>query len=142
MVGDKYMKVYVVQKGFYSDRHVVAVTLDSDKADQFAELYARGHDDTEIEVYDTDDYDTQLALSQQNLKPYYIWYYKDMSTKISAVDWEMVDLDNLPILENHGHCYIAKMLARDEEHAKKIANDIVAEYKYRVEVEGIPDESV
>lgn len=48
------MIVYVVFKGEYSDKHIVGVAIDKEKADVLKKIYSRSWDEAYIEEYDTD----------------------------------------------------------------------------------------
>lgn len=56
------MKVYVIMKGEYSDRHVVGVTIDEEKAEKIADAVSDrggyGYGDARVVEYDTDEFET------------------------------------------------------------------------------------
>ena len=111
------MKVYIIQKGCYSDRHIVAVTLDKNKANTLADVFSihSYSDDVNISEYDTDDYD---ALS----KGYYTYgcsFKNGVLIRIEIVD-----------PEDEYYCgigdYDMKVIAKDYDQAAKIAYDTYA----------------
>ena len=140
----KRMKIYVVTSGEYSDYHIVTVFSTQEKAESFAKArndkIKHWYDDYyEVEVYDLDDTDNISVESGIN-------YCPDVNIYgfVYTLDYKFE------------YCYLAKdryrpfyctaVIERDkrlkfdvcadsEEKARKIAQDRIAEYKYRKEVE-------
>lgn len=67
------MKVYVITKGYYSDFHICAVTLDEQEANRLEKIYTDSRDDARVEEYDTDDHQPLLC----GRLPYVVTFYAD-----------------------------------------------------------------
>ena len=130
------MKVYVITKGAYSDYHICAVATDKKKA----EILKKAFDDKDgwreacIETYETDQFITEI----ENGFKLYNCALKDgedlsISTYLEDLDY-MTDSDFRVKRFSKGWCapgYGIKVWAKDEDHARKIAADKIAEYKAR-----------
>ena len=134
------MKVYVVEKGEYSDRHVIGVTLDEEKAKYVVEegnnrerktfWYSTDYAYTEFEM---DKFDELYNLYKNNYKLFRVW--KDLENKqITITEAELGDyyLDEIGIVrksywDNYLYVFV---LTNTEEKALKIASDKFAEYEY------------
>ena len=118
-------KIYVVTKGSYSDYHIVAATLDKEKAEKIKKKFDSKYDECEIEEYED---------SETILKPLYIVVF-DINRSLlhirnrSTDAWSYYDKEHTKIYEystNAGfYIYVS---ADDEDHALKIARDKLAEY--------------
>ena len=112
------MKVYVIQQGEYSDRHIVGVSLDKERAKIIVKSVS-GYDKYDrayIEEYDTDDFDTGLMRFGVNLINGLSWFdEKDLYQQYNK---------NIRICDK---VYI--IYAKNQEEATKIAQDMEAEYK-------------
>ena len=143
------MKVYVVQRGEYSDRHIVGVALTEEKANELVRLfqdpeensYYYGKTLVDTEVFDTEDNDYKLSLDAQGLKPYGVEMYKGKISSCHALSndwhwytfWNYVDVGE--VFEPYENEYRVVVYARDKDHALKIASDKFAEHRYHKEVE-------
>lgn len=139
------MIVYVITKGCYSDYHVCGVATDQQAANRLKELFSDQFEEAIIEEYDTE---KPLSVSERIDKGYMAYAITIMDGAIVAVrsmdkDDISYSIDNLSesphfstyprfATINKGWVYC---LAKDEEHAKKIALDTYAQWK--AEKEGI-----
>ena len=131
------MMIYVIMKGCYSDRQVVAATLDRETAEKIkAELLFERHDET-VEILTMED-----AKRQDKGLPTYLvkfdsnFHFKDMTLEIlrsyhkdysDYPDFEVVkDWDDTECED----CYFIRVKADSAERAKKIACDLIAQYQY------------
>jgi len=139
------MIVYVITQGCYSDYHVCGVAIDRQAANRLRELYSGQFDDANIEEYDTE---KPLSVSERLDKGYTAYKVDIMDGVI--VNVRILDKDDISYsvgylsaspkfktyprfaTMNKGWVYC---LAKDEEHAKKIALDTYAQWK--AEKEGI-----
>lgn len=127
-------------QGCYSDRHVVAVTANKEKAEKllkeinFCLCYGNK---AEIEVYDDavmiDNRKMYIAkfdinYNFEDVVQYYDDLYVNEEYKIASYFPNRVDENTFC----DGKCSII-VKADSEEHAKKIACDIMAEYRYKNE---------
>ena len=133
------MKVYVIEKGEYSDRHVIGVTLDEEKAKYVVEegnnkvgknfWYSADYAYTEFEI---DKFDELYNLYKNDYKMFRVW--KDLKNKdITISEIDIVDnLDDSGIVRKYDYDnYLSVfVLANTEEKALKIASDKFAEYEY------------
>lgn len=121
------MKVYVLTSGEYSDYTIEAVKLDKDQA----ETLERIHPDWRVEEYDTDDiqilekYRYYVLVDDNGAVHTNIPYFEPPNTPLNRPRY-----CRAPWLRQHGwwEVYVE---AKDAEHAKKIALDLIAKEKYR-----------
>ena len=134
------MKVYVIEKGEYSDRHVIGVTLDEEKAKYVVEegnnkvgknfwWCSNDYDYTEFEI---DKFDELYNLYKNDYKMFRV--EKDLKNKdITISERDIADnLDNSGIVRKYDYdSYLSVyVLANTTEKALKIASDKFAEYEY------------
>lgn len=135
------MKVYVIEKGEYSDRHVIGVTLDEEKAKYVVEegnnrarksfwYCSNDYDYTEFEM---DKFDELYNLYKNNYKMFRV--EKDLENKqitISETEFDDNYLDDPGIVRKTSYINSLSVyvLANTEEKALKIASDKFAEYEY------------
>ena len=115
--GDLYMKVYVIEKGWYSDRHIIGVVETEEEAKRVVEAIKNGDDyydnHTTYVEYDTHQFKTLLQFKVEYLcGDWYVEFYDlenlyDKSTEIYEDNWII--------------------LAKDSKQAVKIAQDMRAE---------------
>ena len=132
------MKIYVITKGCYSDYHICAVTTNRKKANKLSKIMSDRYDDAEIETYESDEY---VDLIDRGFCAYLVDFVDGIYTisHVSKVDdhesIEYIAWNRITPRMNKKEYYVY-VRAKDEEHAKKIAQDLMAEYKYRKLVEG------
>lgn len=139
------MKIYVVMKGEYSDRHIVGVCDNEERAETVRKLVSGRYeyDVAYIEEYDTD----HMDIISEDLHPYAVEFSKSATIiRVNRMieygdgeeidDWERFTFVNGPYRVEEfnyfggGYRCIAYVAAIDEEHAKKIACDNRAKYLY------------
>ena len=136
------MKVYVIEKGEYSGRHVIGVTLDEEKAKYIVETcneegrknswswyFSHDYGYTEFEM---DKFDELYNLYKNDYKMF--WVQKYLETKeITISERDITDnLDDSGIVKKSyfdDYLYIY-VLANTAEKALKIASDKFAEFEY------------
>ena len=116
------MKVYVIQKGCYSDRHIIGIveTMDEAIGVKKAILKSPYDDDITIEEYDTEQFQT-------NRMRFLAEYYTNGSWNIEYDDhniWENF-VENSEIWDNAFIIY-----ANSNNQALKIAQDMHAQKEY------------
>ena len=134
------MKIYVITQGSYSDYHICAVTDDPDKAEVIADYFGSTgwYVMPEIEEYDTD---TLLPVVQGKI--YFRVDFNNMGyvTEVNEIKYddyyhgEEIEEKNDGIFMKILTGYAVRVWADDEEHAAKIAEDKLAEYRYRKEMD-------
>ena len=120
------MKVYIITKGAYSDYSIYAVTLEKKKAEYMRKYFSDEYDGANIEEYETDTYE-----GIGNGKKIYSVRFDNGETTVHDSNyflWEKVE-------HWRNGCYVVDVVAEDEEHAKKIAWDKIAVYRYKHEVD-------
>lgn len=117
------MKIYVVTKGSYSDYHIVAATLDKEKAEAIAKRFSDKWDDCDVEEYEDCEVDT---------RPYWNVTFEGSTSNI--IDCKLSDMGEYDIgLLNvfrkniYRESYVT-VAADTEKEAIKIAAEKRAEY--------------
>ena len=132
------MIVYVITKGKYSGYHIFGVADTPAKAQKMVEFYSDKYDKANVEKIDTD----ELAdIFDKGYNIYGCDYYEgdeDVYATLLTDAWDREYMH--PLLKKWGarggkQRYHCDVIAKDEEHAKKIFRDKFAEYRYRTEVE-------
>lgn len=133
------MKVYVLVLGSYSDKRIAGIFVDKAKAEKVADAirkWSRWDDEVNpIMEFDTADdmYDVSDPIFEGKkcgFGSYHVFVYGD---GLAEVD-EEPGIFNPSVIWD-GYSYEVCVLAKDEDTAKKIAFDKIAEYKYRMGVE-------
>lgn len=124
------MIIYVITKGSYSDYHICDVTTDKARAEKLRKFYTDNYDVAEIEEYDTDQSEVSDAKLNR-LTPVYQVYIsekgrcsvsiKKYHDSIEPYNARFELNEELPGTERLS--FTAFLIARDEEHALKIAQD-------------------
>jgi hypothetical protein len=122
------MKVYVVEKGVYSDRHIVGVTESQEEAKEIARVVAGARnpyyvrDDITITEYDT------KAFASGRFKFLVIFCDDEVTVECLSINQGIIEDDYtetsyIPELDEY------VVFARDKEQAVKIARDMEAQRK-------------
>lgn len=109
------MKVYVIQHGYYSDRHITGVTTDEEKAKKICEML-----DSSYSEWDTDQFEVPNAIRFEVMPPLYgekNWYVEYDEYGIYS-DYK----ENTEDYKDHFIIY-----ADSSDQAVKIAQDMRAE---------------
>ena len=119
--------IYVVTAGDYSAYHIIGVTADKEKAEHFCEWFnVWSYNKAQIEEYEMD-----------RLEPYgegrYL-YEVDQDASGHMVVEQVSGLTYTDQAINEvwawSKSYFVPVFADDEDHAKKIAADLIAQYKW------------
>ena len=124
------MKIYVITEGGYSDYHIVGVTLDRKKAEEYCKL-ARGN----YYVPNVEEYETDLFDGIESRKPYSVKLSKDGLVEVKELD---SGYSYESAMEHYAHTigystddnWVVDVLAEDEAHARKIGIDYIMQAKY------------
>ena len=110
------MKIYAITQGEYSGYHICALTVSKEKAEKLRKIYSDSFDEAYIEEYeDSEDEDVRATfVYHQSDDSVCLWQYGDERERIKA-DWD------------GGFCVYVH--AKDKEHARKKAQDMIAKYK-------------
>lgn len=125
------MKVYVVTSGEYSDYHIDGVFDDLNKA----EIYAATIEDKYGENTSVEEYDTEGIEIETSKKVKKQWHFAISEKKnvcyCSAI-YTFRDVNNITFCtDRRYHVYMTLKKDVNEEKAKKIAFDRLAEYEAR-----------
>lgn len=121
---------YAVTDGDYSDYHIIAIADNKERAENIKKLYSGKYSEPMIEeFFDGESKDEVL---------YDVWYETNGSYKLFLQTFDMNELSNINIvkenvLRNDWWKYSVLVMAKDENHAIKIAQDLWAEYKAKKE---------
>lgn len=124
------MTVYVVEQGCYSDREVVGVFSSEEKAIRFCALHNKADDSSdacEYSAFELDEWGADGDITpvwvyqayQWTLDKWHVAFKQVLSTK---------EIQKLPKYES---CFWIILKSRDDEKAKKIMYDKLAERKAR-----------
>lgn len=118
------MIIYVICKGEYSDYHICAVTENKEKAKKLEKMFTSEYDEAYIEEYDTEQF---LDITDRGYK-----YYSCSLHYGKLIIKEKINFDYAEEkIRKRGYSHFwADVQAKDEEHAKKIFFDKLAECKY------------
>lgn len=131
------MKVYVITAGEYSDYQIYGVAVDKTIAQQIADRVNKFWQDegeiANIEEYDTDSW-TEIVATGDMYDVYKCMKNGgrlDVYKTKNAIDSRYKNRNKVKKVYRNHRDIMVTVVARDEEHAKKIAADLFAEYEYR-----------
>ncbi len=124
------MKIfYAVTDGDYSDYHIIAITDNKERAENIKKLYGGNHSEPMIEEFFDGEAKDEILYS--------VRYRTDGSYGVSPRDFDMGNFADINVIhERIGSDwwkYYVDVMAKDENHAIKIAQDLWAEYKAKKE---------
>ena len=112
------MKLYAITKGCYSCYHICALTTSEEKAQKLAKIYSDKYEMAYVEEYE-DGAGKQIG----------VYYHLDGDGNnpyiADCAGNEMLGVH----ADRNGEVYEVIVFARDENHAQKIAHDMIAQYK-------------
>lgn len=121
---------YAVTDGDYSDYRIIAITDNKERAENIKKLYSGKYSEPMIEeFFDSESKDEGF---------YYIIYRADGSYDTFLQDFDVRKLSDINIvkeniLRDDWWVYSVLVMAKDENHAIKIAQDLWAEHKAKKE---------
>ena len=124
-------KVYIVTAGTYSDYHIVGATLDRKQAELACEVY--GWKDSLGYSIDIEEYDLDIfngIKKEDHIYRVTIWENGGYSVKDERGCYYLNPINDEDMAWGD---YTVTVVARDEAHALKIAQDKRAEYLARKE---------
>lgn len=116
------MKVYVIEKGCYSDRHIIGVVETEEEAKKICKVYSDDYDDATYEEYDTKQFtDNRIR---------FVVVTDDKTWAVRTDDYDMWSLykENSKVYDSEYVIY-----AYSKEQAVKIVQDMKAVEKAREE---------
>lgn len=115
----EHKKFYAVTKGSYSDYHIITITDDKEKAEKLAQLYSDGW----ARAY-AEEFEDCLLIDRP---VYNVTVYNNGS--VNAHTTEYFDSNNFNKVKHCKDYYDVYVQAKDQEHAMKIAFDLIGKYK-------------
>lgn len=134
------MKYYAITKGSYEDYHIITITTDKERAELIAKLHSttqRYDGEARVEEYEDGEYSLlplfKIEYEKETLYVETVNMHYAQTPYESGdynIDGEDIELNKVYSFEYEGapllYFYVR---ARGEENAKKIAYDLIAEYK-------------
>lgn len=120
------MKVYVITNGIYSDYHICGVATDYETAEKIRKHTSGRYDESRIEEYETDTWSDIVRIGG-------LYHVNKYGAHLQACR-ENYDVEalynNRNVVMDYGNGGKGvNVIARDEDHAKKIAADLFAKYE-------------
>lgn len=117
------MKIYVVTQGEYSDYGIVGVAIDKKQAEYISMVHSTYSEPCDIEEYDTEEIKVDKDFAPN-------WLVEFDNDEIKRV-YPFTGRKPFKVKEYNENLkqYSVIVKAKDEEHAKKIAIDTLAQYK-------------
>lgn len=116
-------KFYAVTKGEYSDYHIITITDDEETAYKLKAMYSDDYSEAKVEVFEN---------GLINTAPYW-WINVGTNgiamAKIVTIDDWLYPIEELNIVMEDDDIFYVLVNAKDCEHAKKIAYDLITKYK-------------
>lgn len=121
---------YAVTDGDYSDYHIIAITDNKERAENIKKLYSSKYSEPMIEEF----FDGEA----KNEALYNVLYNTDGSYNVTLQTFDKEYSSDINIVRenvsnNHWWKYQVFVIAKDENHAIKIAQDLWAEHKAKKE---------
>ena len=120
---------YAVTDGDYSDYHIIAITDDKERAENIKKLYSGKYSEPMIEEF--------FDGESKDECPYYVTYRTNGDYDAFPQNFDMETLSDINIVKenisNGWWEYSVLVIAKDKNHAIKIAQDLWAEYKAKKE---------
>lgn len=123
------MTVYVVEQGCYSDRQIVGIFSQYEKAALFCAANNRAEDDyydCEISEYELDGWDID-----GNIKPMYVYTASNDGGRWGVGYPRILSLEKVRKLRSYSDSFYIVLKSPDKEKAEKIMYDKLAERKAR-----------
>lgn len=125
------MKVYVITAGVYSDYTIYGVAIDPVMAENIRKYVDKEYEEAAIEEFDTETWPDILKTG--NI--YHVVKYPKGAMNAFKISWDIeggyAKRNKVRKLSGRLTGLEVTVIARDKEHAIKIAADLFAEYEYR-----------
>lgn len=123
-----HMPIYIILKGSYSDRHICAVSIDANQAEDLKRFFSDEYGDASIDIYRTNEYNDAL---NPWYKPFYCSQCGDTTSvsEVSHEDYFDIEFWEQNVRKSRDGTMHVYIYALDKEHAEKIFHDKIAEYK-------------
>lgn len=122
------MKIYAITKGDYSAYHICALTVSKEKAEKLKKLYTeKGKYGYKARIEEYEDREVEDIL--------FFWRYDLEDDEVKIDKYAEGNEKERVFKYSNYDSYCAYVWAHDAEHARKKAQDMIAQYK--AEKEGI-----
>ena len=119
------MKIYAIQRGCYSDKHIIACTTDYKKAKKILEIYSKVDEDTHLLTFEDGE--------EITLPMFEVCIDKGVCDKDYTEEYEWCVEERRDFIGEILGGHILYIRAESKEVAEKIAEDLFAEWKARKE---------
>lgn len=121
---------YAVTDGDYSDYHIIAITDNKERAENIKKLYSSKYSEPMIEEFFDEEAKSEVL--------YDVLYNTDGSYNVTLQTFDKKYFSDINIIRenilcNHWWKYQVLVIAKDKNHAIKIAQDLWAEYRAKKE---------
>ena len=121
---------YAVTDGDYSDYHIIAITDNKERAENIKKLYSSKYSEPMIEEFFDEEAKSEVL--------YDVLYNTDGSYNVNLQTFDKKYFSDINIIRenilcNHWWKYQVLVIAKDKNHAIKIAQDLWAEYRAKKE---------
>lgn len=113
------MKLYAITKGEYSGYHIIALTTSLSKAKRLRKVYSDEYGDAQIEEFE-DGEEAELNV---------FWLYYPMVNWLELDEYREHETDGKLKFNAVGEVCHVVVSAPDADHARKKAQDLIAQYK-------------
>lgn len=114
------MKIYAIQRGCYSDKHIIACTTNYEKAQKIKEIYSKV-DNTVMLTFEDGE---QIVLPM-----FEVCIDKGVCDKFYTDEHEWIEEERRDFIGEILDTHILYIRAESKEVAEKIAEDLFAEWK-------------
>jgi hypothetical protein len=115
------MTIYAIQRGCYSDKHIIACTTNYEKAQKIKEIYSKVDDDTVILTFEDGE---EIVLPM-----FEVCIENGVCDKFYTEELEWVEKEQREFIGEILDTHILYIRAESKEVAEKIAEDLFAEWK-------------
>lgn len=115
------MKIYAIQRGCYSDKHIIACTINYKKAQKIKEIYSRFDDDTKLLTFEDGE---QIVLPM-----FEVCIEKGVCDKSYTNECEWHEEEYRDFTGRISGVHLLYIRAESKEVAEKIAEDLFAKWK-------------
>ena len=119
------MKIYVIQRGCYSDKHIIACTTDYKKAKKIVEIYLKFDEDIKLLTFEDGE--------EITLPMFEVFIDNGVCDKYYTKEYEWGEEERIDFIGEILGFHILYIRAESKEVAEKIAEDLFAEWKARKE---------
>ena len=120
------MKIYLIVKDYYPT-DVCAVAETPEKAEKLREFFSTEFSSAKIQEYDTDSF---KDVTENDYKSYTVTFDESyvINSILECMALTIYSYNLISHSKSKNYSYCVHVLAANKEHARKIADDLMAEY--------------